>query len=1318
MALIDDIRQRAASKSTYNPNLVGNAVQRIPQPVGLPTPVPPRPGVAAVGQRPRTPLSDAFREAELKLGSPRPQEQVDDDESLWDKARGGLGEAFGRVIDVVDTPRAAVVSAVNQLDQMHDKGEGFSWDEFWADSSRNIGFGELVERNFKDAPWAAKVAGGFVGDVGLDPLTYLTAGAVKAGVLGNRAGRAALSELDNALIQGSRTGLATEVVAQAAMRDIVDEGVESLARHAGQRGRGAFTRQGLQRAGVDRELVERLGLQTDFGVRVGVGGQAKRFGVNVPGSRILAESAENLKGAVKKLTGSNTNKANRIFRMIGSSSEYGERAMRHEILSGGADAATAARGLAALREARRESSLWFSQRYDEWASKLTKLADMDDDQLKALTNLVERGGGEELADTVGAFFKAMDDELRTHGVEFGHVENYMPHMMTQKAMRALRSGDQRLIKDGWNKREAFQQGRVIEGTIDDINRRYRDMGFDFDVLETDPSILMTRYLDQAQRALTRQGAKNKLLKYGAASEIVPTVDSAAVSKELSEQTARLDDVARLEAEQLYNSNVARQGVLRESAEALSTQRTNLARQVVEVEDAIDEAYRGLEDLSSRLARREGELAGLEVAARHWEQVIKNSRGASKAAATKKYNAALKRIEDLRPSIDRLRNRLGTAVSPETLRAERDILKNQYDRVAEDVAALRQARAELNDPTLVTATERVPKENLDEINERIRQVRDDFLTESGEHQAAANAWVWAGIDYDTAQAKLQNLLNKVDEGAMAIIEAPGKKSWIKKATAEEIDAARQTRDLMREKTKIVMDVLGDVDDPVKGALAKIEAQAIAHDWEALKFRYTARDVQARINQLKDPGFIEYMEKVASDGFIKLNDDLQVPKFLDQALDTTKRLRDPGEISGLFKMYDQFVNWWKSWATASPGFIFRNGYSGVFGIWLDRGAGAFKSMQEFRGYMRQIEKGGPERAAQWATKNGYDLELLDNALLAAHGTGIGRTVNEVQAQLMGHRPKKLSLGSNSAAPAWVRQRSSNLETWMRGSHAYDVLKSGGSIRTAEDAVHKFHFNYRDISEFDQAAKRAIPFWMFFSRNLALQADVWTTMPQKLNRSYFNIKRNLELQADQDEVVPEYYGEIGAIQTPIGEPGGGAWYFTPDLPSLRFRDDVSNLLEAPTNPLALLADASPVAKVGAESLANRQAFTGVPFKNRLYDFDDDGNMIPREAPSFFQLPGVSQAADFLPGTERVNGRLLMQDNTQSAVEGLAPVLGRATRLLPNQPKYQERVGQSWLSFAGVPTRQNTEGSIQGELYRRQIEQQAALRQQAIRSMLSELG
>jgi GNAT superfamily N-acetyltransferase len=105
------------------------------------------------------------------------------------------------VLDLVDTPRAIVTSTVKEVGDIFDASEGtdFSISDLIQQSRDNIGFGEVIE---EWAPGLGEIEvfgvhpldniAGFMGEVLLDPFTYLTLGSLPAARQGAR-GLAALA---------------------------------------------------------------------------------------------------------------------------------------------------------------------------------------------------------------------------------------------------------------------------------------------------------------------------------------------------------------------------------------------------------------------------------------------------------------------------------------------------------------------------------------------------------------------------------------------------------------------------------------------------------------------------------------------------------------------------------------------------------------------------------------------------------------------------------------------------------------------------------------------------------------------------------------------------------------------------------------------------------------------------------------------------------------------------------------------------------------------------------------------------------------------
>lgn len=118
---------------------------------------------------------DSYKKAALALVPTEQKQKSSDDEAWWQKGLNLLGKPKTLV---VATLRRAIDPNANWMKDVHD----------------NVGFGKIIEKaNFGSVPYLsdfAKGLVGFVGDVALDPLTYLGVGladdALKAGGKGAR----------------------------------------------------------------------------------------------------------------------------------------------------------------------------------------------------------------------------------------------------------------------------------------------------------------------------------------------------------------------------------------------------------------------------------------------------------------------------------------------------------------------------------------------------------------------------------------------------------------------------------------------------------------------------------------------------------------------------------------------------------------------------------------------------------------------------------------------------------------------------------------------------------------------------------------------------------------------------------------------------------------------------------------------------------------------------------------------------------------------------------------------------------------------------
>ena len=84
---------------------------------------------------------------------------------------GGIGGFFGKVLSVIDLPRALVTSTAKEITDAF-QGENFSFSDWKNQIQNHYGFGDFIrDENINLGKWGNRALG-FIGDVALDPLTY------------------------------------------------------------------------------------------------------------------------------------------------------------------------------------------------------------------------------------------------------------------------------------------------------------------------------------------------------------------------------------------------------------------------------------------------------------------------------------------------------------------------------------------------------------------------------------------------------------------------------------------------------------------------------------------------------------------------------------------------------------------------------------------------------------------------------------------------------------------------------------------------------------------------------------------------------------------------------------------------------------------------------------------------------------------------------------------------------------------------------------------------------------------------------------------
>lgn len=376
-------------------------------------------------------------------------------------------------------------------------------------------------------------------------------------------------------------------------------------------------------------------------------------------------------------------------------------------------------------------------------------------------------------------------------------------------------------------------------------------------------------------------------------------------------------------------------------------------------------------------------------------------------------------------------------------------------------------------------------------------------------------------------------------------------------------------------------------------------------------------------------------------------------------------------GLVAFHDKFVRLWKAMAISSPGFLIRNSLGAAMNMYADDVS--LSNVARFGKAWRDL------RAGRQTADSRLVQQLIDVNVMSGGQTGF-----EVRKALRGERtwnPLKPEFRGYQA----IGDKNQSVENFVRGAHGFDRLLKGGTIDDAIDTVFKYHFNYSNLSDFEQRyVKRISPFWTWTSRNLPLQLELLISKPRVFKR-YLDVQRNIELLSSEQDIVPGYFAGLGAIRLPFGGDGNRP-YLTPDLPFL----SAARITDEVTNPKALLQDQVsgfiPNVKLPIELWAGKQFFKDIPFNPHL-----------REAPRSwgFLMPALAGVG---LARKHKDGGWMIRDNTAYTIENLLPILGRMRRLLPSDERHQQRGLTTWLSFAlGTGVRTNTWDEQRNELYRR---------------------
>lgn len=1193
----------------------------------------------------------------------------------------------GRALDALDTPRAAIASTVQESIDLA-QGEGFSFQDWWEQTDNNLGFGEIIENETDIENIWLKRGLGFVGDVLLDPLTYL-------------GGASVVTRL-------GRTGLAGRAF---------DLGADELAQKVLRGGVSAASADDLKFLSRGNDVVGALPeLENAKGVFLGGRIKLTEFG---SGSLLYDKLASPLRQHVAPRLGSLLN---------------GEHSAAKALLVNGT-AQESRQAFLTIRSTARQSGRLapFIAGFEREAAQIIGQLDDDSDRLlqQALggnveaTRALDEQFGPEFVENVRGFTERLVTDGNAHvGADvFTSRELWQPTARSDEFTQYLADTGQRAggtsVSEGFEQRARLVPGESFLGRelvnpsehVDglDVRSQVRNIiaeqqqefgGEHLNQLFDDRfSVSIAAHLRSYGSSVRRHSIAQDLVNQGVAEPLFESVLDAKSFGEAS-SLARAD----LQLDR-FNIDARRQQFDNESAVDAGL-RDFAGRPQVSVDQ-----YTGIQDQLNRLrgARFRLNRETLDVAGRRELARVQRAidrLGVDSAHAEASLIGQGIELPDVLPGgavrgegvAGRFsRTGVGYEVDPQgAYTMNLDELAVVDGELTDDLrnelagSGFRAARTN-------NGIEPLSSELVDSF---VGGAPPGFMAPVDDHIGQLHDRVTAGRE------RLSELSG--DIGFNPDVHTPDLETAVlsRARNLELRDASEGTERVLRDRAERAFADADQLPDGAAADTARLSAQA---DAAAADFGESTLDTDQMLAALRRRDFQETLSFNMRSGFGKLSDGVQAPEHVVETVNGAAKLfEDDG--SKLIEFWDRANRAFKSYAILTPGFHSRNFMGGVFNNFLagvDLGTTP-KFTNLYRSYRSELSKGANplEASARIAERFGDDGQAFAQAVqFGAVGGGVGPT-SEVGLALSGARDGITGAGRNffqrqglvdNSVTRQSRRAGEGVEDTLRGTLFFDRIRKGATPDEALADVAKFHFDYDDLSQFErQVARRVVPFYTWTRKNLPLQIEGMLTNPKAYN-AFGHVKRNVELGVEEEQTVPSYVEEALHIRLPFELPGGRAFL----LPSLPFQE-----LTRTVDPGEIFGSTTPFLRVPFEREFEAKSFNNVPFR-----------LDPQEVPQSW--PGIGRALEVVGLAEEVDGKFYARDKDLHTIEQALPLLGRLRRSLPSDSDegFKDRQLTTAINlFTGAGLFTNTDRAQQNELFRQELEIRDQERYQSALAALGE--
>ena len=404
------------------------------------------------------------------------------------------------------------------------------------------------------------------------------------------------------------------------------------------------------------------------------------------------------------------------------------------------------------------------------------------------------------------------------------------------------------------------------------------------------------------------------------------------------------------------------------------------------------------------------------------------------------------------------------------------------------------------------------------------------------------------------------------------------------------------------------------------------------------------------------------------------DVVISREMDRVYRNLSEIQKSPKAFG--RTLEAFTNFFKTYATLTPGFHVRNGMSASFMNFAD-GVPASTQMRGLKLWTQYSRSDSPLQYLKDLART--DPQAAD-AFKAAFASGTGgrftesgfadatRVSGKVQERIFDN---KVTRFSQRVGQDWV-------EGPVRLGMALDTTLNGGDVGAALQRVSRIHFDYSQVSQFDEKAKRVIPFWTFMSRNLPMQITMMWTKP-RLYAQYNSFVRNFT--GEPEPGTPEYFDKVGAFRFGDAKLGGMPLFLQPGFAHLDTDENMQKFTDilSGENVGRAFTDVNPIFTAPVEYATGRDLFTGREF--------EDTDLVPAEG--IINTP-LGQIARLLGLTkEGASGQVMVPEKFLSLANSINPLSDRTSRVLPslatgNAGSYEGRQVESIARLLGAPVRQ----------------------------------